>query len=1067
MAHGGQISLLALPLVWDVDVKPAPFEYHAPASVDEAVGAARRARRRGQGAGRRPEPGADAGAAAGPFAHLVDAGRVAELAASSARTARSPSARSTHRVAVERDAAVAAAVPLLARAMPLIGHFQIRNRGTVGGSLAHADPAAEYPAVAVALDAELEAVVRGGQPAGSPPPTSSTGSWTTALEPDEVLTAVRFPVWDGRCGFGVEEVARRHGDFAIAGAVAGVRARRRRRRQPVRASRCSASGRPRPLPRRPRRRCSGTRPRRAAGDEIGQLAVGRRRSTARRPARAARLPDARRRGDGRPRRGRKRSRRPSDADVGRLRDGQRHAAHGRWSSRARRSPTSCARTRLTGTHLGCEHGVCGACTVLVDGEAVRSCLLFAVQADGAEVTTVEGLAAADGELQPGAGGVPRAPRPAVRLLHPRLRRVGHRVPARPPRPRPTTRSATGCPATSAAAPATRASSRPCSWPPRRADGRRVTRDDRPRPGSSASASRGARTPACSPAAARYVDDVVVPGMLHAAFVRSDVARGTHRRRSTSTAARGARRRRRGAHRRRPQPGASTSAGSTSTGRPAARRRTGCWPTATCASSASRSRSSSPTAATSPRTPASSSRSTSSRCRRSSTSTPRSPTARRSSTPSSTPTSPATMPAADDPELDDDLRRRRPRRHRDVPPAPLPQRADGDARHRRRSGTRRPRASTVWLSTQGPHGVRGFLARVARHPREPRPGDHGRRRRRLRPEDVHAARGARRRARRPDRLGRPVKWIEDRRENLIADQHAREDRMTVTMALDDDGHILGVRVDHVEDVGVVPAAGSSASASSADACSPARTGSRWLQFSAQAVYTNTCGAAVPRAVDDRDGRARADDRRRRPGSSASTRSSCAAATSSTRPTCRTRPPPGWCYDDVTPAETLEQAAEILGYDAFRERAGRGRARGPAARRRARPVRRADGPRASAACRTEAATVRVDLTGKVSVYMGTRSHGQSLETTIPQVVADELGVDIDDVMVVQGDTGVAPFGPGTGGSRSAVLVQRRRARGRGRGARQGRSRSPPTRWRRRPTTSRSTTACLGARARRPRA
>jgi carbon-monoxide dehydrogenase small subunit len=56
--------------------------------------------------------------------------------------------------------------------------------------------------------------------------------------------------------------------------------------------------------------------------------------------------------------------------------------------------------RLTGTHLGCEHGVCGACTVLVDGAAVRSCLVFAVQVDGAEVTTIEGIGAPDGELSP-------------------------------------------------------------------------------------------------------------------------------------------------------------------------------------------------------------------------------------------------------------------------------------------------------------------------------------------------------------------------------------------------------------------------------------------------------------------------------------------------------------------------------------------------------------------------------------------------------------------------------------------------------------------------------------------
>jgi carbon-monoxide dehydrogenase small subunit len=58
------------------------------------------------------------------------------------------------------------------------------------------------------------------------------------------------------------------------------------------------------------------------------------------------------------------------------------------------------RCGLTGTHLGCEHGVCGACTVLLDGSAVRSCLVFAVQADGAEVSTVEGVASADGELSP-------------------------------------------------------------------------------------------------------------------------------------------------------------------------------------------------------------------------------------------------------------------------------------------------------------------------------------------------------------------------------------------------------------------------------------------------------------------------------------------------------------------------------------------------------------------------------------------------------------------------------------------------------------------------------------------
>ena len=74
---------------------------------------------------------------------------------------------------------------------------------------------------------------------------------------------------------------------------------------------------------------------------------------------------------------------------------------------------------LTGTHLGCEHGVCGACTILLDGRTARSCLMLAVQADGHEITTVEGLAPERRQAQPAAGGVPRQSRPAMRLLHAR------------------------------------------------------------------------------------------------------------------------------------------------------------------------------------------------------------------------------------------------------------------------------------------------------------------------------------------------------------------------------------------------------------------------------------------------------------------------------------------------------------------------------------------------------------------------------------------------------------------------------------------------------------------------
>ena len=202
-------------------MKPAWFEYHAAGSVAEAVGLL-------------AELGDDAKLIAGgqslvpmmalrlaSFPHVIDVWSVAEMRGVERSNGTLTVGASTTDVTIEHDAAVATAVPLLARTTPFIGHFQIRNRGTIGGSLAHADPAAEYPAVAVALDAVLEAVSAAGARRIAAADFFE-GFWTTALQPDEVLTAVHFPVWAGRCGFGAAEFARRHGDFAIAGAVAGV-----------------------------------------------------------------------------------------------------------------------------------------------------------------------------------------------------------------------------------------------------------------------------------------------------------------------------------------------------------------------------------------------------------------------------------------------------------------------------------------------------------------------------------------------------------------------------------------------------------------------------------------------------------------------------------------------------------------------------------------------------------------------------------------------------------------------------------------------------------------------------
>jgi carbon-monoxide dehydrogenase medium subunit len=208
-------------VVASAPVKPAPFEYHRPSSAVEAVEllAALGEEAKVLGGGQSLIPMLALRLTA--FEHLVDIGRIDEIVGIERRGDAVWIGAGTTEAAVERSDDVARAVPLVARATPFIGHVQIRNRGTVGGSLAHADPAAEYPAVALVLDADFESLSPRGTrtvPAGE----FFTGLWSTALEPDELLTGVTFPVWSGRCGFAVEEIARRHGDFAIAGATVAI-----------------------------------------------------------------------------------------------------------------------------------------------------------------------------------------------------------------------------------------------------------------------------------------------------------------------------------------------------------------------------------------------------------------------------------------------------------------------------------------------------------------------------------------------------------------------------------------------------------------------------------------------------------------------------------------------------------------------------------------------------------------------------------------------------------------------------------------------------------------------------
>jgi aerobic carbon-monoxide dehydrogenase medium subunit len=201
-------------------MKAAPFGYHVPESVDEAVSLLGELDDVKVLAGgqslvpmlalrlSRPE-------------HLVDINKIEELSEVWLGDGTLVVGAITRHVSLMHDPLIAESVPLLAKAAPHIGHFQIRNRGTVGGSTAHADSAAELPAVARALDAEFE--VRG--PNGTrliPAEEFFVTTFVTTLEPDEMVVAVRFPIWAPGAGFAVAETARRHGDFALAGAVAGV-----------------------------------------------------------------------------------------------------------------------------------------------------------------------------------------------------------------------------------------------------------------------------------------------------------------------------------------------------------------------------------------------------------------------------------------------------------------------------------------------------------------------------------------------------------------------------------------------------------------------------------------------------------------------------------------------------------------------------------------------------------------------------------------------------------------------------------------------------------------------------
>jgi len=195
-------------------MKPPPFRYHDPTTIDEAVellGRLDNARLLAGGQSLMPMLNMR-------FVlpdHLIDLGRVDALCGIALEGDRVRIGAMTVQRELERSAALADRVPLVAEALQWVGHRQTRNRGTLGGSLCHLDPAAELPAVCAALDA----VVRVRGPRGDREidfVDFPLGYMTPALEPEEMLVSVDLAAWPAGHGHGFVEFARRHGDYAIA-----------------------------------------------------------------------------------------------------------------------------------------------------------------------------------------------------------------------------------------------------------------------------------------------------------------------------------------------------------------------------------------------------------------------------------------------------------------------------------------------------------------------------------------------------------------------------------------------------------------------------------------------------------------------------------------------------------------------------------------------------------------------------------------------------------------------------------------------------------------------------------
>jgi carbon-monoxide dehydrogenase large subunit len=326
--------------------------------------------------------------------------------------------------------------------------------------------------------------------------------------------------------------------------------------------------------------------------------------------------------------------------------------------------------------------------------------------------------------------------------------------------------------------------------------------------------------------------------------------------------------------------------------------------------------------------------------------------------------------------------------------------------------------TIWAATQAPHEVRAVASRVLGL------DEH---RIRVIMRDTGGAFGQKVVPFREDvclmlaasKVPAAIKWIEDRRENLMSAGQARHEHAVVKMAFAEDGEILGAAIDHVQDVGAYPTPWPVGTSAAVGMLFPGPYRVPIGTWGSTSMFSNTPGRTAYRGPWSFESLAREvvlDIAARRIGMDPVDLRRRSFLANADMPHVN---PTGMPYDHMSPREVFEAALERLDYEAFRREQATareaGRYLGVGTCSYVEPTSTGMG-----FFGTEGATIRIEPSGKVNVYLAGGSTGNSLETTAVQLTADALGVSIDDVHTIQGDTAVTPFGLGTGGSRSGSMI-----------------------------------------------